>query len=50
MLATLAPKEDFRQFLMFLSLRVLAVAITICVPSRRLRYRKNTRAFGQSGL
>jgi len=50
MLAMLALKEGFRQFLTFLSLRVLAITITICVPSRRLCYKKNTKAFKQGSL
>ena len=50
MLAMLALKEGFRQFLMFLSLRVLVVAITIYVPSRRLCCKKNTKAFRQGSL
>ena len=50
MLATLAPREGFRRFSMFLSLGVLVVAITTCVPSRRPRQKKNSRAFRQGGL
>jgi hypothetical protein len=50
MLATLALKEGFRQFLIFLSLRVLAVAITTCVLFRRLRCKRNSKAFRQGGL
>jgi len=50
MLAMLAPKEGFKRFLTFLSLGVLVVIITICVPSRRLCCKKNIRAFRQGSL
>ena len=50
MLAMLALKKGFRQFLTFLSLRVLVIAITICMPSKRLCYKKNTKAFKQDSL
>ena len=50
MLVMLALKEGFRQFLTFLSLKVLVITITIYVPFKCLYYKKNTKAFKQGSL